>query len=157
LDDANRAAIMLKSLDSSLESNNASALLKGPCKLLTECPKFLSSLVFRITTATPTCKPATNFSAADTTAWKNGAPFTGYPILVGKGLRTPIGWVHDTLIRLAANSFELHIDSLTLDQANYLDIAIVVAANAGTGKLLYAEQGAIFTATGQHRYLARYI
>jgi hypothetical protein len=157
VDNASRTATILVSLDSSLTSNNATVLVKGICNVTTHCPFFLSSMVLPIAAGTPTCRTGTNYAAGDVTSWLTAAPFFGQPILPGKGLHTPLGWVHDSLIKLANNSFELHIDSLTLDQANYLDIAIDGSATATTLKLRYAEQPAIFTATGQHRYLARYI
>jgi type II secretory pathway pseudopilin PulG len=157
IDAAQRTAAMLISLDSSLTSNNANVLLKGVCNSTAHCPLFVSSLTNPIASGDPTCKAGTNYGNPDVTNWLKGAPFSGYPIIGGKGFKTPLGWVHDTLIKLANNSFELHIDSLTADQANYLDLAIDGSATPTTLKLRYAEQPAIFAATGQHRYLARYI
>jgi type II secretory pathway pseudopilin PulG len=157
LEDANRTAIVFRSLDSSLESNSGTALIKGICRTTSQCPLFLSSLVILVTTSTPTCKVGTNYGGGDVTNWLTAAPFSGYTIVPGKGVRTPLGWISDTLTRLANNSIEMHLDSLTADQANYLDIAIDGSATPTTLKLRYAEQAAVFTATGQHRYLARYI
>lgn len=156
-DDARRTAVMLVALDTSLTSANANALLKGVCNAVSRCPKFLSTLVVPVTISTPSCKAGTNMGSADVGNWLNGAPYTGYIVVAGKGIRTPLGWIHDTLTTLSTTSIEMHIDSLTLDQANYLDIAIDGSAGAGAGKLQYAEQAAIFAASGQHRYLAKYI
>jgi type II secretory pathway pseudopilin PulG len=163
--EAQRTALIFRSLDSSLTkpTSNANATLGviGFCvQVNTKCPKRLYSL-----TSPPKgelkCSGSASFtggnSTSDSAKWIAIAPFSGLPIVKDKGVLTPLGWIHDTLFRRTDTPAraDLHLDSLTFNQVNYLDLILDGTANASVGRLQYAEN-LVSASAGQHRYLASF-
>ena len=154
--DAVRVADLLESLDSSLRKNATDAAgNQGFCRYMGKCPAFLTNLVVYIVSGQPSC--AANWTNGNVNAWDDLAPWSGLTIVPGSGLKTPYGTVHDTIVRLSGSSYELHLDSLSADQANYLDFAVDGVAGVAAGRIRYALTPNVLAATGQSLYLVRYV
>jgi prepilin-type N-terminal cleavage/methylation domain-containing protein len=113
-----------------------------------------------LTTKIPLTERSCNGSlyvAADTVAWNPvGAapggssqwpPYSGVPIVTGNGVLTPMGWVHDSVLN-STNGVtsipgwvEVHIDSLSLDDAQELDLAVDGSISPTAGLLRFAANG----------------
>jgi type II secretory pathway pseudopilin PulG len=88
--------------------------------------------------------------------WQDGPnPYSGLPIVEDKGLPTPLGFIHDTLVIASDNDFvEFHLDSLATEDVQYLDLIIDGAADSTAGTLRYKR--ATGTLAAQHLHLAMY-
>jgi hypothetical protein len=126
-------------------------------------PQQLHNLTTKILLTEKSCIGAL-YVAADTTAWNPvgaapGAssqwpPYSGLTIVAGKGVLTPMGWVHDSVLKSASGTpsipgwVEVVIDSLSLDDVQELDLAIDGGfptppglPSGTTGLLRYAANG----------------
>ncbi len=119
-------------------------------------PQQMHDLTTKITLAEKSCSGSL-YVSADTVKWNPvgtapGAsaqwpPYSGLPIVSGKGVLTPMGWVHDSVLK-SANGVpsipgwvEVHIDSLSLDDVQELDLAIDGSVSGTTGLLRFAANG----------------
>jgi prepilin-type N-terminal cleavage/methylation domain-containing protein len=137
---------LLASLSLSLENPNVQAGQLGFLYAVGKYPFRISHLTNKITLNDSSCSKV-KYVANDTTAYNvhitNGAimgpPYSGLPIVQNKGLYTPLGWVHDTVVKGAtAGWVELHVDSVSADDAQLLDIAVDGSSTPTTGLVQYA-------------------
>jgi hypothetical protein len=119
-------------------------------------PQQLHHLTTKIPLTERSCSGAV-YVAADTTSWNpNGAapglssqwpPYSGLPIVSGKGVLTPMGWVHDSVLKSSTGTpsipgwVEMRIDSLSLDDVQELDLAIDGSIDGTSGLLRFATNG----------------
>jgi hypothetical protein len=113
-------------------------------------PQQLHALTDSISTTDKQCN-GTVYSAAQVTLWKqrDSLPlgplaFTFLNIIPGQGVSTPLGWIRDSVIKGTsaagtAGWVELHMDSISLADAQRLDSAVDrTAVGSTTGLLRYA-------------------
>ncbi len=128
----------------------------GFLQRVTKYPQQLHHLITKIPLTERSCNGSL-YVAADTLAWNPvGAapgvsaqwpPYSGLPIVSGKGVLTPMGWVHDSVLKSTTGSpsiagwVEVHIDSLSLDDVQELDLAIDGTVSGTTGLLRFAANG----------------
>jgi len=135
-----RTAEILRTLELDLNNTVASNGLDGFCQRVTTCPSQLQHLTRQITTADRQgCNTTALYKAAEVSNWIANAPYSGLPIVPGYGVWTPLGVIHDSTIKHGVkDTIELHMDSLPLNDAISLDIAIDGVNNATTGQLVYS-------------------
>jgi hypothetical protein len=125
-------------------------------RLNSKYPQQLHQLNNKILLTDRSCNGSV-YVAADTTLWNPAGaapgasaqwpPYSGLNIVSGKGVLTPMGWVHDSVLKSTtgipsiAGWVEVHIDSLSLDDVNELDLAIDGSVNATAGLLRFAASG----------------
>lgn len=135
-------AVILASLGTSLNNNNTAGGGMGFLQIVArKYPRQLNHLTRQILTTDLSCIGAV-YTAANATAWATAAPYSGLNIIQGQGVATPLGWVHDSVVKGTAGAgtagwVELHIDSLSPDDAQALDILIDNTSNAATGLVRY--------------------
>lgn len=153
---AQRTAEILSSLNQALIKNSADTSGGvGWCSQIGRCPAFLSQMNNEIAVGDPCCCNLGTFTKSQNVGnWLSTAPFSGFPIVKGVGLRTPVGIIHDTLVWNGSHA-ELHIDSVPQYKAIYLDSMVDNAVNATSGVLQYALSPG--TTSSQNLYLVRYI
>lgn len=153
---AARTAEILKSVDLALVQNSADTSGGvGWCSQIGRCPAFLSQMNNEIKVGDPCCCNLGTFSKSQNVSnWLSTAPFSGFPIVKGVGLKTPIGIIHDSLV-WNGSDVELHIDSVPQYKAIYLDSMVDNAVNATSGVLRYALSPG--TTTSQNLYLVKYL
>lgn len=150
---------LLQSLSLSLNNPNAAAGNLGFLSSLGKYPFRISQLTIKVTTNDSSCSHA-KYSTTDTTNYNlHGTapvlspPYSGLPIVQYRGLYTPLGWVHDTVVKGATPGWvELHIDSVSTDDAQMLDIAVDGSSTPSTGLLRYAT-----STTNANFQLVRYL
>lgn len=153
--DAQRTSQMLRALSQALVNQTAANGVTGFCKQVKQCPARLHYLTTQITSTDTACiSTTTPFAAANIGNWIGGAPYSGLPIVAGYGVPTPLGVIHDTVIRISTTLLELHIDSVTANQAGYLDVAVDGTANSASGVLQYGPTAV--NTTNQQLYLVKY-
>ena len=119
-------------------------------------PQQLHQLTTKIPLTERSCNGAV-YVAADTVAWNlAGAapgvtsqwpPYSGLAIVSGKGVLTPMGWVHDSVLKSTtgtpsiAGYVEVRIDSLSLDDVQELDLVTDGSVNGAAGLLRFAANG----------------
>jgi hypothetical protein len=124
---------------------------------VTKYPQNLHALTNRLTLVTEKSCNGTAWVAADTVAWNptgaapglagQWAPYSGLTIVTGRGAYTPLGWVHDSVLKSTTGApsiagwVELHIDSLSVDDVNELDLVIDGSVNGAAGLLRFAPNG----------------
>lgn len=122
----------------------------------TKFPQQLHQLTTKIPLTEKSCNGAV-YVAADTAAWNlagaapgtsaSWPPFSGLAIVSGKGVKTPMGWVHDSVLKSTtgapsiAGYVEVRIDSLSLDDVQELDLVTDGSINGGAGLLRFAANG----------------
>jgi len=132
---------------------------QGYMQKVLKYPQQLHQLTTKINITTERSCNGSLYVAADTILWNPiGAapstiagefpPYSSLPIVSGKGVYTPMGWIHDSVLKSTtgtpsiAGFVELHIDSLSLDNVQELDEAIDGTGSTGTtGLLRYAANG----------------
>jgi prepilin-type N-terminal cleavage/methylation domain-containing protein len=137
---------VLLSLSMSLANHNSAGGERGFLRVVNATRKYpgkLSHLTIPILPTDRQCQTAggaTVYTAADTgiAGWKVGAPYSGLNIIQNKGVQTPLGWVHDSVVKgtIAAGTtgfIELHIDSVARDDVQNLDALIDDATDSTTG------------------------
>ena len=135
---------VLLSLSLSVNNHNNRNGTRGFGRLVNATRKYpfkLSQLTIQILPTDKQCQVAAGaagYVAADTTAWKTGAPYSGLNIVLNKGVETPLGWVHDSVVKGTAAAgttgyAELHIDSIASDDARSLDLIIDDAIDSTAG------------------------
>ena len=128
----------------------------------TKYPQLLHNLTTKPLTTEKSCNNVVWTTApaasADTTLWNpsgtapsgNAAqfpPFSGLAIVAGKGVYTPLGWIHDSVLKSTTGTpsitgfVELHIDSLSLDDVQELDQVIDGSVSGTAGLLRFATNG----------------
>jgi hypothetical protein len=119
-------------------------------------PQQLHHLTTKISLTDRSCNGAV-YVAKDTIAWNPvgaapGAssqwpPYSGLNIVSGKGVLTPMGWVHDSVLKSTTGTpsiagwVEVRIDSLSLDDVQELDQVIDGSVNGAAGLLRFAANG----------------
>jgi prepilin-type N-terminal cleavage/methylation domain-containing protein len=119
-------------------------------------PQQLHQLTTKIALTDRSCN-GNVYVAADTVAWNpigaapgaaaKFAPYSGLPIVSGNGVFTPLGWVHDSVLKSTTGTpsiagwVELHIDSLSVDDVQELDQVIDGSVSGTTGLLRFAASG----------------
>ena len=119
-------------------------------------PQQLHQLTTKIPLTERSCNGSV-YVAADTVTWNpvgvapggsgQWPPYSGLAIVSGKGILTPVGWVHDSVLKSTTGSpsiagwVEVHIDSLSLDDAQELDLAVDGSISGTTGLLRFAANG----------------
>jgi hypothetical protein len=156
---AQQTAEILNSLKKSITygANDATGSI-GFCTTVTLCPARLSQLTNKIVAGDRCCcmtATAVNFAAAQVTTWLTRAPFSGLAIVPNIGLWTPMGIIHDSLVRNTATAFELHIDSVPQYKAIYLDSLVDGAVNATAGAVQYALSPG--TTAAKNFYLIKFV
>jgi hypothetical protein len=149
-----RAAQILRTLELDLNNGQAQNGLPGFCPRVTVCPQLLSHLNTQITVADKRACGGVIYTVAQVNAWIANAPYSGLPITPGYGVWTPLGVVHDSVVRISTGNIELHIDSLSLNDAADLDVAVDGVAGAGAGQLTYGNT--VVNTSGQVLKLAKY-
>src|SRR4051812_43540558 len=135
-----RTAEILRTLELDLNNTVAANGANGFCQAVTSCPSQLQHLTRQISNADfQACNGVVVYKASEVSNWIASAPYSGLPIVPGYGVWTPLGVIHDSTIKHGSkDTVELHIDSLPLNDAVSLDIAVDGASNAATGQLVYA-------------------
>jgi hypothetical protein len=139
-----------------LPATSRSIGYQGFMQHVTKYPQQLHQLTTKILLTDRSCNGSL-YVAADTVAWNPAgvapgaagkfAPYSGLSIVTGKGVLTPIGWVHDSVLKSTTGSpsiagwVEVHIDSLSLDDVNELDQVIDGSVGGTTGLLRFATNG----------------
>jgi prepilin-type N-terminal cleavage/methylation domain-containing protein len=113
----------------------------------TKYPQKLSYLTTPIVSATSTQCGSTvatplTFGVADVTAWNAAGPFTDINVIANKGVATPLGWVHDSVVKGAsavgtAGWVELHIDSIERADVRALDSLIDTSVDSAAGQIRF--------------------
>jgi prepilin-type N-terminal cleavage/methylation domain-containing protein len=135
-------AEILASLGTSLNNNNTAGGGMGFLQTVSrKYPRQLNHLTRQILRTDLSCIAAV-YVTADTVAWRTWAPYSGLNIIQGQGVATPIGWVHDSVVKGTAGAgtagwVELHIDSISPDDAQSLDILVDNSSNAAAGLVRY--------------------
>jgi prepilin-type N-terminal cleavage/methylation domain-containing protein len=159
---------ILVSLSLSLANHNVAAGGRGFLRLVNATRKYpgkLSHLTVPILPADKQCQVAggaTVYTAADTgiAGWKVGTPYSGLEIIPNKGVNTPLGWVHDSVVKgttaAGTTAFaELHIDSVSRDDARNLDLAIDDAIDSTTGFIRFVNATGL--SSGSNLRLVRFL
>jgi type II secretory pathway pseudopilin PulG len=133
-----------------------SATRKYPSKLsqLTMTPRSILAGAAAADSQCHAAGTAAAFSGADTggtpgnlVGWRGFAPYSGLAIVKTKGVETPLGWVHDSVVK-GTSGFgsvgwvELHLDSISRNDATSLDQAIDGGIDSAAGLVRF------HTATG---------
>jgi type II secretory pathway pseudopilin PulG len=142
---ATRTAQILRTLELNLTNSSAFNGSAGFCVQVGVCPKLLTHLTTAITGSDLACTGTayTVGSNKQTGKWPgdgtatNIAPYTALPVSPGRGVWTPLGMIHDTVIKVTTAIVELHIDSLLADDASYLDRIVDGTADSAAGLLRY--------------------
>jgi len=154
-----RTAQILRTLELDLRNNQNSNGLPGFCQQVGVCPQQLQHLTRQITGADKSAcggvAYTTTGGASQVSKWIANAPYSGLPIVVGNGVWTPLGTIHDSVIRVSTGNVELHIDSMSANAAT--DLAAQVGAQLTTvntavntsGQVLKLVKYAIVTTNGQ--------
>jgi prepilin-type N-terminal cleavage/methylation domain-containing protein len=151
---------VLVSLSMSIANQNVAAGERGFGRVVNATRKYpgrLSQLTIPILPADRQCQiagGATGYAAADTgtTGWKAGAPYSGLNIVLDKGVETPLGWVHDSVVKgtIAAGTTgfaELHIDSVARNDVVNLDAAIDDNVDSTSGMIRFVNATGLSSAS----------
>ena len=125
-----RTAQIFRTLE--LDLNNFPANkngVQGFCNWVGICPQQLQQLTRQITIADLACGGAA-YKASQVGFWISAAPYSGLPISPGYGVWTPLGVIHDSVIKVSTGNFELHIDSMSANAA--ADLAAQIGAQLTT-------------------------
>lgn len=141
---------MLASLSLSVNNHNTVSGTRGFGRVVNALRKYPGKLSHLTVPILPTDRPCqvaggvTGYSTADTgtVGWKTSAPYSGLNIVAAKGVETPLGWIHDSVVKgtVAAGTTgfaELHIDSVARDDARALDFAIDDAIDSASGYIRF--------------------
>jgi Tfp pilus assembly protein PilE len=133
-----RTAQILRTLEQDL--NNTQDPANGPsgfCVRVTVCPQQLQHLYRAITATDRSACGAVLYTTSggggggQVGRWTLNAPYTGLPVSPGYGVWTPLGVIHDSVIKVATGSIELHMDSVSANAAADLDVAVDGATSPG--------------------------
>ena len=149
-----RTAQILHTLALDLTNNTATNGTKGFCVQVTVCPGQLQHLTRQILSTEIQACGGTAYGG-NTTKWITAAPYSGLSIAPGYGVWTPLGVVHDSVLRTSRGNIELHIDSVSLNDAASLDSAMDFASTPTTGTLTYAATAV--NNSGQTLELVKYL
>jgi prepilin-type N-terminal cleavage/methylation domain-containing protein len=151
---------ILVSLNQSINNHSPVSGGRGFGRLVSATRKYpgkLSQLTTQIIPADRQCQVAagaTAYVAADTgvAGWKLGAPYSGLPIVLNQGVETPLGWVHDSVIKgtVAAGTTgfaEVHIDSVARDDVLALDLMIDDAVDSTAGFIRFVNATGLSSAS----------
>ena len=159
---ATRTSQILRTLELNLTNSDVTnSGNKGFCVQVGVCPKRLIHLTTAITGTDLACTGSVYTSGTNkqTDKWAtdnsgNMAPYTGLPVSAARGVWTPLGMIHDSVLKISASIIELHMDSLSPDDAKYLDLIIDGTADSAAGNLRY-DSTAVNTSRQKFR-LVRY-
>lgn len=120
-----------------------------------QLPQQLHVMVLPFSTSDKTCS-GNNFKAKAVNQEANNWPWSGVTIIPSVGVPTPLGFIHDSVLpsTVTTGDGELHVDSLDLDAAQLLDIAVDNGDGPTAGLLRYALSTG--TSVAHPIYLARY-
>jgi type II secretory pathway pseudopilin PulG len=151
-----RTAQILRTLELDLNNTSATNGPSGFCATFGLCPQLLHDLTVQIqATELEACNGNAAYGGI-TGTWPGNAPYSGLPIAPGNGVWTPLGVIHDSVVKTSNGNVELHIDSLTLNDAINLDIAVDGSPGTPTtGQLTYAATPV--NTSGQTLELAKYL
>ena len=149
-----RTAQILQSLEVDLRNNQNGNGLPAFCQQVGVCPQQLQQLTRQITIADKRACGGVVYTAGQAGNWITNAPYSGLPIVAGYGVWTPLGVIHDSVIRVSQGNIELHIDSMSLNAAIDLDVAVDGVSNAAAGLLTYVNTAV--NTSGQVLKLVKY-
>jgi prepilin-type N-terminal cleavage/methylation domain-containing protein len=153
----------LNSLALSLNNYNNQVGPLGYLQTVLKYPQRLNHLTNKISTTDKQCSGAA-YTGTMVTAWLTRGPYSGLNIVSGMGVATPLGWVHDSVIKgTQTGTFgssqsgwvELHIDSLSDTDVQNLDVLVDNAIDSTTG--LIRDSTATATLTSAHLHLVRFL
>lgn len=150
-----RTVQVLQTLELDLRNNQNNNGLPAFCQQVGVCPQLLQHLTRQITVADKRACGGAVYSGGQAGNWITNAPYSGLPIVAGYGVWTPLGVIHDSVIRVATGSVELHIDSISANAAAALVAALpaqITSANTAvntSGQVLKLIKYNITTSNGQ--------
>jgi type II secretory pathway pseudopilin PulG len=156
-----RTAQILRTLEVDLLNNQASNGPTGFCQHVGVCPQQLQHLTRQINSADKSACGGVPYTTVgggpggQVGKWIGNAPYSGLPIVAGYGVWTPLGVIHDSVIRVSTGNIELHIDSVSVNAAADLaaqigaQLATVNTAVNSSGQTLNLVKYGIVTSNGQ--------
>jgi type II secretory pathway pseudopilin PulG len=151
---APRTAQILRTLELDLNNSVAGNGLDGFCKRVGVCPQQLQQLTRQITVADKRACGGAVYTGGQAGNWIANAPYSGIPIVPGYGVWTPLGVIHDSVIRISQGDIEMHIDSMARNAVIDLDVAVDAVSDSANGQLKYVNTAV--NTSGQILRLAKY-
>jgi hypothetical protein len=107
-----------------------------------------------ITTSDQQCSGAV-YTPAQVALWRSTPPFTTLNVATGQGVATPLGWIHDSVLKGTAAAgtagyVELHIDSLSTDDVAAVDVKIDGASDSTSATVRYTTATGTLTSANLH-------
>jgi type II secretory pathway pseudopilin PulG len=150
-----RTVQIFQTLEVDLRNNQNGNGQPAFCQQVGVCPQQLQHLTRQVTVADMRACGGVAYSGGQAGNWITNAPYSGLPIVAGYGVWTPLGVIHDSVIRVAQGSIELHIDSVSANAAAALVAALpaqITSANTAvntSGQVLKLVKYQITTSNGQ--------
>lgn len=160
---ASDTATILNSLALSLNNYNNQAGPTGYLQTVGKYPQFLHHLTSAITTSDKQCSGAV-YTTTQVSNWLKHAPYSGLDIVTSNGVSTPLGWVHDSVIKgthtgafgsSQSGWVELHIDSVSTTDVLSLDSLVDNGIDSTQG--LIRDSTATNTLTSANLHLIRFL